>query len=220
MRLISAVSGVQVPAPPPPRTRCIRYDVASFAPRHLAESRGLVTSRPFATATIQGRRLGRSGPRGRGARSLASGHASCVATGNTGTSGSCGSLLGLIIANVTDGVLRLAINTPTPATHLTARPRSIFERIDWVEKSGERREPSAGCKSAVSLARSLHCRCRCNSEIAPAELRAAPLVAGSVLWGFSSQMKRADANTRGSEDVGRPVRDRTTSRGAGGASAD
>ena len=38
---------------------------------------------------------------------------------------SCASLLGSMIANITDGLLRLAINASSPATHLSARPRSI-----------------------------------------------------------------------------------------------
>ena len=39
---------------------------------------------------------------------------------------SCASLLGSVIANVTDGTWRLAINAPTPATNLSARPRSFL----------------------------------------------------------------------------------------------
>ena len=38
---------------------------------------------------------------------------------------SCASLLGSMIANVTDGILRLAINASAPATHLSVQPRSI-----------------------------------------------------------------------------------------------
>ena len=38
---------------------------------------------------------------------------------------SCASLLGSVIANFTNGPRRLAINAPTPATHLSARPRSV-----------------------------------------------------------------------------------------------
>ena len=52
---------------------------------------------PFRSGPKQSRRLGRGGPRGRAlmwARSA--GTASCVATLNTGTSESCGSLLGLV----------------------------------------------------------------------------------------------------------------------------
>ena len=48
---------------------------------------------------------------------------------------SCASLLGSMIANFTDGFLRLAINASSPATHLSARPRSVFGPKCRIEKS-------------------------------------------------------------------------------------
>ena len=54
------------------------------------------------------------------------GNGSPVATLNTETSESCGSLLASGRANFTDGGLRLARHVPAPATHISARPRSIW----------------------------------------------------------------------------------------------
>jgi hypothetical protein len=57
---------------------------------------------------------------------------------NTGTMESCGSLLASGRANFPDGVRRLARHVPAPATHISARPRSVFvpnrrlrNRLKW-----------------------------------------------------------------------------------------